>query len=420
MLSESNQPLLEVADAQNRLIRSLRRTEVVRLPIQEAGGRVLAEDIYSPVDYPLFPNSSMDGFAVIAADTQAAGEHPVELKVIGDIPAGVDASSIRIQSGQAARIMTGAMTPIGATAVVPVEDTDFPGGRSGALVPATVKIMTPARNGGNIRPKGMDLHAGDLILHASARLRAQDLGLLAMLGRPEVDVYQKPRVAILSTGDELLPIDAPLEPGKIHDSNSVVLATLVDRLGGEALALGIVPDYESAVAEALDRACDQRVDLILSSAGVSVGAFDFVRSVVEKDGRLEFWRVNMRPGKPVAFGEYRGIPFIGLPGNPVSAYVGFEVFVRAALLVMGGLSNWKRRSIPVQVEEEIQSDGRESYLRAVVSSTDQGWTARLTGHQGSGNLRSLVQGNSLLIIPSGVKSVPIGSIVQAWIFDEER
>jgi molybdopterin molybdotransferase len=238
-----------------------------------------------------------------------------------------------------------------------------------------------------------------------------------MLGEAEVRVHRTPRVAVFSTGDELLPAGLPLSPGKIYDSNTYTLVSLVERYGGRPVNLGIVPDREEAVRESLDRAAREQVDLIVSSAGVSVGAFDFVRTVVEGEGHLSFWRVNMRPGKPLVFGDYRSIPFFGLPGNPVSAFVGFEVFVRPALMKMSGLGDWSRPAQPVELEEAVESDGRESYLRGVVSHHDGRWVAHLTGHQGSGNLRSLVQANALLLIPSGVKSLPVGARVNAWLLD---
>jgi molybdopterin molybdotransferase len=215
----------------------------------------------------------------------------------------------------------------------------------------------------------------------------------------------------------LVPVEIPLEPGKIHDSNAYTLSALIARDGGEALYLGIVPDKEESVRENLENAAENEADLIISTAGVSVGAFDFVRSVVQEDGQLEFWRVNMRPGKPLAFGNFRGVPFIGLPGNPVSAFVGYEVFIHPAISRLAGLLFAERKQIRTRIIQEIKSDGRESYLRAVVQSQDGEWVSKLTGHQGSGNLLSLVQANALLIIPSGVKSLRSGSIVDAWFLD---
>jgi molybdopterin molybdotransferase len=261
----------------------------------------------------------------------------------------------------------------------------------------------------------MDIHAGEIVLSRGRILKPQDLGLLAMLGVADVQVYRKPRVALFSSGDELLAVEAPLQSGKIRDSNSYTLAALVEESGAEVIRLGVANDTRDSVQALLERAVELQVDLILSSAGVSVGAFDFVKQVIESNGKMDFWRVNMRPGKPVAFGEYKHIPFIGLPGNPVSAFVGFEVFVRGTIGRLSGSPHSVRPTVRVRCEAQIDSDGRESYLRAHVDEKDGLLVARLTGHQGSGNLHSLVQANALLIIPAGVKCVPAGQELQAWL-----
>jgi molybdopterin molybdotransferase len=261
----------------------------------------------------------------------------------------------------------------------------------------------------------MDIHAGEAVLQAGRLLKPQDLGMLAMLGESWLRIYRKPCVALLSSGDELLPVDAPLEHGKIRDSNSYMLAALVESAGAEVIRLGVAADKREAVETLVEQAVAFHADLILSSAGVSVGAFDYVKEVIEANGRLDFWRVNMRPGKPLAFGNYRGIPFIGLPGNPVSAFVGYEVFARPALGRLGGLKTADRPRVRVKLEEAVESDGRESYLRAEVREKEGSLTARLSEHQGSGNLLSLVRANALLIIPAGVKSAPANQEVDAWM-----
>ena len=229
----------------------------------------------------------------------------------------------------------------------------------------------------------------------------------------DVQVHKKPRVALLSSGDELLEVDAPLTAGKIHDSNSYALAALIENAGADILRLGVAKDTRESVEGLLQKAVDEHVDLIVSSAGVSVGAFDFVKEVIESNGKLDFWRVNMRPGKPLAFGEYRGTPFFGLPGNPVSAFVGFEIFVRPVLERLSGQLDGTRLTVKVRCDEQIESDGRESYLRAKIRNENGVTIATLTGHQGSGNLLSLVQADALLIIPAGVKCVPVGREVEA-------
>jgi molybdopterin molybdotransferase len=407
--------LLDVTQALHRLLDHFAPLEVVETQLSKVAGYVLGEDVLAQGDFPPFNNSAMDGFAVRSDDVSDANpENPISLHVVADIPAGWSVD-LNLKPGQAARIMTGAVVPQGADAVVPVEDTDFNLRRAGLKAPEVVKISRPVRTGMHIRFAGEDVRKGEAVLQSGRIIRPQEMGFLSMLGISIVPVHRAPRIAIFSSGDELIPVEESLSPGKIHDANSYTLASLVEQYKGEVINLGIVPDNPASVRECLDRAVSEKVDLILSSAGVSVGALDFVREVIEQDGRLDFWRVNMRPGKPLAFGDYKSIPFIGLPGNPVSAYMGFMVFVRPALLKMHGYDNLAYPVTQVRLQEAITSDGRETYLRAVVSWQDGGLTARLTGHQGSGNLRSLVQANALLKIPPGVVSLPSGAQVDAWM-----
>jgi molybdopterin molybdotransferase len=412
--------LISVSEAIQRLLSSFSPVANEEVPLLQAAGRVLSKKIKSDINLPLFTNSSMDGFAVRDEDVEGAREdQPVILIVVEDIPAGKRPSK-KIGNNQTARIMTGAPLPDGANAVVPIEDTDQYNSDSRTqsyLLPAEIKVRRSVSEGDYVRLVGEDVTSGEVVLEPNSRLRPQDLGLLAMLGISQISVFRRPRIIILSTGDELLPVDVPLQLGKIHDSNAYTLSALISRDGGTPEYLGIVPDQEQAVRDSLETAVKHDADLILSSAGVSVGAFDFVRSIIQSDGELEFWQVNMRPGKPVAFGNFQGVPFIGLPGNPVSAYVGYEVFGRPAILRLSGVENTIRSRIRTKIGEDIRSDGRESYLRAVVHSQNGEWFARLTGHQGSGNLLSLVQANALLIIPSGVKSLPSGTEVEAWMLN---
>lgn len=408
--------LLSVEQARERILSQLQTISTTEtITLSQSANRVLAEDIVAADDLPPFNNSSMDGFAVRAADTStAAPASGVTLRVVADIPAGYK-PTVSIAPGQAARIMTGAQMPDGADAVIPVEDTDFNDRQAGTSAPQTVTIFKAVQSSDYTRPRGTDVQIGDVVLRKGRCLTAQDVGVLAMLGFAKVKVYKKPRVALLSSGDELIEVDAPLEPGKIRDSNSYMLATLIESSHAEVIRLGVAKDTHASVTNLLETAIEQKADLIITSAGVSVGAFDFVKEVVEANGALNFWRVNMRPGKPLAFGEYKKIPFVGLPGNPVSAFVGFEVFVRAAIGKLSGISDGSRLTVRVRSEEEITSDGRESYLRAILREENGVYIAKLTGHQGSGNLLSLVQANALLIIPAGVKCVPAGQEVNAWL-----
>lgn len=407
--------MLSVSEALQRLLAALPATSIEAIPLAVAAGRVLAEDVVADIDSPRFDNSSMDGFAVRAADLAGAGNGKgTVLAVAGDIPAGkfID---VTLESGQAMRIMTGAAMPRGADAVIPVEDTDAPVAQAGAALPDKVQVKRALNAGDYVRPAGQDFRAGNVLLKAGSRLRPQDLSLLAQLGKAQLGAYRKPRVAIFSSGDELLPVEEPLAPGKIHETNSYALAALVQGCGAEPIRLGVAKDNFADVKSHLGKAVSEKADLILSSAGVSVGAYDYLRDAVASDGTLDFWKVNMRPGRPFTFGNYRKIPYIGLPGNPASAFVGFEVFVRAALHKLGGVPDWQRRSLKAKLMEPVESDGRESYLRVQVKEQDDGLNIYLTGHQGSGNLYSLVRADALMRVPAGVTNLASSSMQEIWM-----
>jgi len=407
--------LLTVDEARARILSKFQPLSSELISLTQSANRILARDVIAADDLPLFDNSSMDGFAIRALDSSnAAPASPLTLSVVADIPAG-SSPTIFLAPGQAARIMTGAKLPKGADAVIPVEETDFNNRDAGSTAPKQIRIEKSIQSGENVRPRGMDVHAGDVVLHKGQRINPQTAGILAMLGFSNIEVYKRPRAALLSSGDELLEVNAPLESGKIRDSNSYMLAALIESTNAEVIRLGVAKDTRASVTNLIEQAVEQSVDLIISSAGVSVGAFDYVKEIVESNGTLDFWRVNMRPGKPLAFGNYKNIPFIGLPGNPVSAFVGFEVFVRETLGRLSGNPDGNRLTVRVRCEEDVMSDGRESYLRAKLNIQNGVYIAKLTGHQGSGNLLSLVQADALLIIPAGVKCVPAGQEVSAWL-----
>ena len=407
--------LLPVKDALERILSSFQTLPKTYIPLDRTVGRILAEDIKSNSDLPPFDNSSMDGFALLASDvTQAGATTPIILGVVDDIPAGKMPTK-HLSAGEAARIMTGAPLPIGADAVVPVEETDFNNRAPGTALPEKVKIFKAANLGANIRKRGDDIESGASILPRGQRLRAQDLGMLAMLGIAQVPVYRKPRIALLSSGDELTPIGETLTAGKIYDVNSYTLSAMLESAGCEIIPLGVAEDTPESVRAALEKAKD--ADLILSSAGVSMGSFDYIKAIIEAEGNLNFWRINMRPGKPLTFGNYQNIPFIGLAGNPVSAFIGFMVFVQPVIKKMLGYTEQTESRVRVRLAEPLQSDGRESYLRAIIYRENNQLYAKLTGHQGSGNLFSMVQANALLIIPAGVKSLPAETEIDAWLLD---
>ncbi len=418
-MEKSIEPLLEVSEARERLLENHFPLGIEMVEIQNASGRTAGGDIPAPFDYPLFPNSSMDGFAVRSMDLlKASLSEPVLLQVIADIPAG---SSLvpRIGSGQAARIMTGAMIPPGADAVVPIEDTDtFQNTNLGDL-PEYTQVTRSVKPGEFIRPLGQDVKIGQLLLTKGRRLGPAQIGLCATFGIRVIPVWKKPRVAIISSGNEILSINEEIIRGKVYDANSLILTSLVDQCGGMPIPLGIVADHPEAIKEKMDFASSLGVDLIISSAGVSVGAYDYMRSVIEENGAINFWKVNMRPGKPLVSGNYRGIPYLGLPGNPVSAFVGFLVFIEPLIKKMAGKTDLFRKEITVKLLTDVQSDGRQSYLRGFISDERGILVAKLIGHQGSGDIYSLGQANTLLIIPSGVKSVRSGEEVKAWSLVED-
>lgn len=402
----------EYLSVETALAHILERMELLaaeRVALEQVLGRVLAEDIFSAVDLPPFANSSMDGYAVRAADvSQAASDQPVRLRVVLDIPAGSFPQGA-VNPGEAARIMTGAPMPAGADAVVPVEQTDSRW-RAGSetQLPDQVAIYRAVQAGDYVRPAGEDVHAGQLVLRRGTVLRPQDAGMLAALGQAVVPVARQPRVAIVSTGDELVDAGDPLGPGQIRDSNSHTIAGLVAAYGGLPLRQPIARDTLDAVRAMFQQALAQQPDVIISSAGVSVGTFDVVRTVLDELGEVQFWRVNVRPGKPLAFGQVQGVPFFGLPGNPVSAMVTFDVFVRPALLKLTGRTD-DAVTVRAVTGEDLRSDGRRSYLRVRLTRENGRLMAQTTGTQSSGALMSMVLADGLLIIPEDLTFVPAGS-----------
>jgi molybdopterin molybdotransferase len=402
--------LLAVDEAIRRILDRIPVLPAEDVPTPQVLGRVLAQDIVAAADIPPFANSSMDGYAVRAADVMsAAPDSPVRLPVIMDIPAGVMPEQ-PVGALQAARIMTGAPLPDGADAVIPVEQTDDQWVSDGeAPLPEWVQVYRAARPGANVRPAGEDMHAGQTILRAGTVLRPQDIGVLVSLSYAQVTVFRQPRAAILSTGNELADIDEPLTPGQIRNSNSYVLAGLVTAYGSVPIRMPVVRDTQADARQRFLEALSHQPDVIISSAGVSVGTHDVVRVVVEELGAIELWRVSLRPGKPLAFGHVRGVPFFGLPGNPVSAMVTFDVFVRPALFQMSGRDPHAVPVVTAVVGEDIRSDGRRSYLRVTLAEHEGEWVAHLTGTQSSGALLSMVLADGLMIVPEGVEAVSAGS-----------
>ena len=336
-----------------------------------------------------------------------------------DIPAGIEPAGL-LHPGEAARIMTGACVPQGADTVIPIEDTNLFQVKTNFPLPASVSNLETGCSRRLYPSKRSGPAAGAADFKERASAQAPGPGHAGISRLSIYSQYTAGRGSpYLSSGDELISPTEPLTPGKIHDSNSFTLAALCEQSGAEVVRLGVVSDDPDLIRERLEIAIDRSVDLIITSAGVSVGAFDYMRQVIEQSGNLNFWRVNMRPGKPLAFGSFRGIPLIGLPGNPVSAYVGFQVFVIPVIRRLSGSPDRQRPTIKAVMDQAVESDGRESYLRAVIQEKCGKITATLASHQGSGNLFSLVKANGLIIIPAGITLLPQGAEADVWVLGED-
>ena len=403
--------MLSVSEAVALIIGELSALDTEPVPLLDALGRVLAAEARAPYTLPACDNSAMDGYAVRGTELAGASpETPRRFRVIETVAAG-QFPSRAIAPGEATRIMTGAPLPIGADSVLRVEDTD-----DGI---DHVQAFTDRDAGKNVRRRGEDFGEGDIVLSAGEPLGAAQIGVLASLGKGEVMVHRAPRVAILGSGDELVDLDEfdrVVAGERIVASNSYTLHALVRAAGGVPVPLGNARDTEASMRALFARAVDARPDLIVSSAGISVGAFDYTRDALDAMGAdLKFWKVRMRPGAPLGFGAVAGIPWVGLPGNPVSAMVTFELFVRPAVRRMLGHVRLHRRPVPVTLEEPVQIGAQLThFLPAIVTSQPSGeLTARLTGPQGSGMLTSMARANALLVVPEDRPSHAAGDRLSA-------
>jgi molybdopterin molybdotransferase len=407
-MTKLDNPLISVETAKLKILEKIEVKSPETYPLHRANGLVLAGGINAPMDLPPFNNSSMDGFAVLAEDTSGANKlKPIRLQVIEDIPAGHSPNK-QIHSGETSRIMTGAPLPSGANAVIPVENTNFSERYSEQDLPEFIEIYREVFSSDYVRPKGQDLSKGTALFDQGHVLRPQDLGLLSGLGLSDVSIHPQPNIALISSGDEIIKPGNKLEAGKIYDMNSISIRTLLQSFGANVIDVGIAKDDYEDVFRTLEKTREIGVDLIVSTAGVSVGVFDYINRVLEDHGEIDFWRINMRPGKPLLFGRYGEIPFVGLPGNPVSAFVSSRIFLKPVIKKFAG-KDTSEKYFDTFVDEDMESDGRETYLRVSVSKKEQNFHAVLSQHQGSGNIYSLVCSNALLIMPAGVKSLPKGS-----------
>jgi molybdopterin molybdotransferase len=405
--------MLTVTEASERILSEIKPLAPEAVPLRQALGRVLAEDISSTVTMPPWSNSSMDGYAVRSADiTPVMSGERVQLRVVATVAAGEFAPRA-LKRGEAMRIMTGAPIPGGADSVIRKEDTD--GGSE------KVEIREARDVWKNIRDAGEDFQRGDLLGKRGSPIKPALLGVLASSGIATVQVFGQPKVAIISSGNELVDLDdfdEVIAARRIVSTNSYTLEALTRVAGGIPEDLGIASDTKASLKRKLDAAADS--DLIITSAGVSVGDLDHTRDVFASlGGKQKFWKVKMRPGAPLAFGLLKDVPWLGLSGNPVSAMVSFELFIRPALRKMQGYQTFFRRTVAVTLEEEVKIGAKLThFLRAVVTRQPDGaLTARLTGHQSSGALTSMAKANALLIVPETDPKVPKGAQLKALMLD---
>ena len=408
--------LLDVDAALEHVLAAFTPMPATDAQLLDAAGLVLATDVIARDHVPPFRNSAMDGFAVRASDTQeATWENPIELPVVAQVAAG-QRKVPALGAGQAIRIMTGAPLPAGADAVVRFEETDEP--QSGVTQSRkAVRIFRAAKSLDNVREAGEDIARGALVARSGQVLGPAALGLIASVGQAMVRVHRRPVVAVLSTGNEVVAPQEELTPGAVRDSNSVVIGALAQSWGADVRMLGIARDNLADLSCRLDEA--RGADLIVTSGGVSLGDFDFVKDVLRTEGDINIWQVRMKPGKPLAFGRIRNTPLLGLPGNPVAAAVSFILFGRAAIRKMLGFAQTAPQSREVLTTDDIDNRGhRRHYVRVKLETGVDGVAlARITGEQGAGVLSSLASADALLIVPEELERVPSGTLLRAILLD---
>ena len=419
--------MISIQEALERILSYVSRLPAEDKHPMDALGQVLDEDVRAGFDIPPLDNTAMDGYAVRAADTAGATEDsPRQLEVIGEVAAGYQYEG-EVRPGTAVRIMTGAPVPAGADTIVPFEETDEPFGHAPEgtrSLAAAVKVFKEARPGANIRRAAEDIRTGETVVSRGTVLRPQEIGVIASVGRDSVRVVRRPVVAVLSTGDELLEPGQPRDGALIYDANAYSVGAVALRYGGVPKLLGIARDTVDELTAKIHDGLD--ADMIITSAGVSRGDYDVVKDVLAREGEIDFWTVAMKPGKPLAFGAFkkdgRTIPHIGLPGNPVSSMVAFELFGRPAIFKMMGKADNRRPIIRAIAEDRITNidDPRVFLARCIVTERDGRYYARLTGSQGSGILTSMMKANALTIIPAEIDIVEPGDEIDVLMLDWSR
>ena len=406
--------MISVEEALEKVLNYIKVLDCEEKPALDCLGQVLCEDTYSSIDIPPYDNSAMDGYAVRAEDLVKASESsPVVLDVIAEVKAGSVARE-KVTAGTAIRIMTGAPVPEGADSVVQFEHTDEE--QRGECPPRQIGILRPVEKGRNVRCAGEDIGSGQLVLPQGMVLRPSEVGVLASLGKERARVIRRSVVAVLATGDELVPLGQPLPEGKIYNSNSYSIAAQVLRYGGIPRVIDIARDDERDLQDKIGQALS--ADMLITSGGVSMGDYDLVKDVLAQQGEISFWTVRMKPGKPIAFGLIKGVPHLGLPGNPVSSMITFEMFARPAMLKMMGKKNLAKPAVEAILEGNIKNtDGRRIFARAAVRQENGRYFARITGPQGSGILTSMARANGLVIVPEDVDRVADGEMVTVLMLD---
>lgn len=406
-------PSVCVDEALRMVIDALPHTPWEIVPIEESYGRILAEDCIAEENIPPFTNSAMDGYAVRTEDIAEAGAG-VTLKVAGELKAAPMSDMLVAAAGTAVRIMTGAALPDGADAVVPIEDTEEDADSG------TVKILRSVKKHDNVRFAGEDIRAGERILACGTRIGSAEAGILASLNMTRIKVYRSPRVAIISTGDEIVEVGEPAERGQIRNSNAFTLRGEVEKYGGIAEYLGIVSDSRQAMADIFERAL--RADMVISTGGVSMGRYDLVKDILAECGvSIQFESVKMKPGKPTVFGRKGRVPVFSLPGNPVSCMVAFILFVRPALLKLAGAVRLRKPEVKALLEDDIiKKPGRREFVRGTFRIHDGVIHVAKTGAQGSGILSSMHRANCLIVLPEESHGARHGDAVTIQLIDHEE